>query len=84
MKKQIVVSIICTAAVAIPSFAQLGMFTKEQRIAITREWKGERFEEELTEARKGWTMRASVEQSLSDRRGVILRLQQVAREPCQA
>jgi len=43
--------------------------------------KGERFEEELTLAREGWTMSASVEQSLSDRRGVILRLQQVAREP---
>jgi 4-hydroxy-4-methyl-2-oxoglutarate aldolase len=28
---------------AFPSFAQLGMFGKEQRIDITREWKGERF-----------------------------------------
>jgi 16S rRNA (guanine527-N7)-methyltransferase len=46
--------------------------------------KGQRFEEELTLARKAWTMNVSVEQSLSDRRGVILRLQQVAREPCQA
>jgi 16S rRNA (guanine527-N7)-methyltransferase len=46
--------------------------------------KGERFEEELTLARKVWTMNVSVEQSLSDRRGVILRLQQVAREPRQA
>ena len=46
--------------------------------------KGERFEQELTEARNGWTMHVSVEQSLSDRRGVILRLQQVAREPRQA
>jgi len=46
--------------------------------------KGERFEEELTLARNVWTMRVSVEQSLSDRRGVILRLQQVAREPRQA
>ncbi len=26
-----------------PSFGQLGMFTNEQRIDITREWKGERF-----------------------------------------
>jgi 16S rRNA (guanine527-N7)-methyltransferase len=43
--------------------------------------KGERYEEELTAACKRWTMKASVEQSLSDRRGVILRLQQVAREP---
>jgi 16S rRNA (guanine527-N7)-methyltransferase len=46
--------------------------------------KGERFQQELTEARKRWTMSASVEQSLSDRRGVILRLQQVTREPRQA
>lgn len=43
--------------------------------------KGERFEEELTLARQGWKMSVSVEQSLSDRRGVILRLQQVVREP---
>ena len=43
--------------------------------------KGERFQQELTEAHKRWTMRASVEPSLSDRRGVILRLQQVTREP---
>ena len=43
--------------------------------------KGQRFEEELTVAREGWTMSVSVEQSLSDRRGVILRLQQVVREP---
>jgi 16S rRNA (guanine527-N7)-methyltransferase len=46
--------------------------------------KGERVEEELTVARKRWTMTSSVEQSRSDRRGVILRLQQVAREPRQA
>ena len=46
--------------------------------------KGERFERELTEARKGWTMRVSVEPSVSDRRGVILRLQQVTREPHQS
>jgi 16S rRNA (guanine527-N7)-methyltransferase len=43
--------------------------------------KGERFAEELTLAREGWTMRVSVEQSLSDRRGIILRLEQVVREP---
>jgi 16S rRNA (guanine527-N7)-methyltransferase len=43
--------------------------------------KGERFQQELTEARKRWTMRVSVEPSVSDRRGVILRLQQVTREP---
>jgi 16S rRNA (guanine527-N7)-methyltransferase len=46
--------------------------------------KGERFNEELTLARKAWTMTVSVEQSLSDRRGIVLRLQQVAREPHQA
>jgi 16S rRNA (guanine527-N7)-methyltransferase len=46
--------------------------------------KGERFNEELTLARKAWTMNVTVEQSLSDRRGVVLRLQQVAREPRQA
>jgi 16S rRNA (guanine527-N7)-methyltransferase len=46
--------------------------------------KGERFNEELTLARKAWTMNVSVEQSLSDRRGVVLRLQQVARAPRQA
>jgi 16S rRNA (guanine527-N7)-methyltransferase len=46
--------------------------------------KGERFNEELTLARKAWTINVSVEQSLSDRRGVVLRLQQVAREPHQA
>ena len=45
--------------------------------------KGERFQQELTEARKGWTMCVSVEPSLSDRRGVVLRLQQVTREPRQ-
>jgi 16S rRNA (guanine527-N7)-methyltransferase len=43
--------------------------------------KGERCGQELTAANKRWTMRASVEPSLSDRRGVILRLQQVTREP---
>ena len=46
--------------------------------------KGERFNEELTLARKRWTINVSVEPSLSDRRGVVLRLQQVAREPRQA
>jgi 16S rRNA (guanine527-N7)-methyltransferase len=43
--------------------------------------KGERIEEELTLARKRWTMTASLHQSRSDPRGVVLRLQQVAREP---
>jgi 16S rRNA (guanine527-N7)-methyltransferase len=43
--------------------------------------KGERVEEELTLARKGWTMVASACPSRSDPRGVVLRLQQVVREP---
>jgi 16S rRNA (guanine527-N7)-methyltransferase len=43
--------------------------------------KGEQVENELTLTGKGWTMNASIEPSLSDRRGVVLRLQQVAREP---
>jgi 16S rRNA (guanine527-N7)-methyltransferase len=43
--------------------------------------KGERVEEELTLARKDWTMTASQYHSRSDPRGVVLRLQQVAREP---
>ena len=43
--------------------------------------KGERVEEELTLARKDWTMTASQHQSRTDPRGVVLRLQQVAREP---
>ena len=43
--------------------------------------KGERVEEELTLARKRWTMTSSLHQSCSDPRGVVLRLQQVAREP---
>jgi len=43
--------------------------------------KGERVEEELTLARKQWTMTVSTCQSRSDPRGVILRLRQVAREP---
>ena len=42
--------------------------------------KGERVEEELTLARKHWTMTESAHQSRSDPRGVVLRLQQVARE----
>lgn len=30
---------------ALPGYAQLGMFTKEQRINLTREWTGDRFED---------------------------------------
>lgn len=36
-------SAILASVCAVPSLAQLGMFTPEQRIAITSEWKGERF-----------------------------------------
>jgi 16S rRNA (guanine527-N7)-methyltransferase len=43
--------------------------------------KGERVEDELTVARRHWTMTASLHESRSDPRGVVLRLQQVAREP---
>jgi 16S rRNA (guanine527-N7)-methyltransferase len=43
--------------------------------------KGERVEDELTLARQHWRMTASLHQSRSDPRGVVLRLQQVAREP---
>jgi 16S rRNA (guanine527-N7)-methyltransferase len=43
--------------------------------------KGERVEEELTLARKRWTMVASACPSRSDPRGVVLRLRQVVREP---
>ena len=42
--------------------------------------KGERVEDELTLAREHWTMTATLCQSASDPRGVVLRLQQVARE----
>jgi 16S rRNA (guanine527-N7)-methyltransferase len=42
--------------------------------------KGERVEDELTLARRHWRMTASLHRSRSDPRGVVLRLQQVARE----
>jgi 16S rRNA (guanine527-N7)-methyltransferase len=43
--------------------------------------KGERAVPELTLARKGWTMSASMHRSIADPRGVVLRLHKVAREP---
>ena len=43
--------------------------------------KGERAEQELTIARKAWTMSASLYDSIADPRGVVLRLQGVVREP---
>jgi 16S rRNA (guanine527-N7)-methyltransferase len=41
--------------------------------------KGERAEEELTGARRAWTMTASLHPSRSDARGVILSLEQITR-----
>lgn len=43
--------------------------------------KGERAEQELTLARKGWTMTPSMHPSIADPRGVVLRLHEVVREP---
>jgi 16S rRNA (guanine527-N7)-methyltransferase len=43
--------------------------------------KGERAAEELTAARPGWTMTAACHPSRADPRGVILKLEQIAREP---
>jgi 16S rRNA (guanine527-N7)-methyltransferase len=43
--------------------------------------KGERAEQELTVARKHWTMTASMHGSIADPRGVVLQLQEVVREP---
>jgi 16S rRNA (guanine527-N7)-methyltransferase len=43
--------------------------------------KGERAEQELTLARKRWTMTVSMHHSIADPRGVVLHLHQVVREP---
>jgi 16S rRNA (guanine527-N7)-methyltransferase len=43
--------------------------------------KGERFAQELAAARKAWDMEASLHASLSDPRGVVLRLSGIARKP---
>jgi 16S rRNA (guanine527-N7)-methyltransferase len=43
--------------------------------------KGEKAAQELTLARKDWTMTASMHHSIADPRGVVLCLQRVAREP---
>ena len=43
--------------------------------------KGERAAEELTLARKRWTMTVALHNSIADPRGVVLRLHQVVREP---
>jgi 16S rRNA (guanine527-N7)-methyltransferase len=42
--------------------------------------KGERAEQELTLARKSWTMTASLHHSMADPRGVVLRLHGIIRE----
>ncbi|MGH9695257.1 MAG: RraA family protein, partial [Bryobacteraceae bacterium] len=41
MKKIFLIVLACASSL----FAQLGMFSKEQRTELTREWKGERFED---------------------------------------
>ncbi len=43
MKVRIVLAAILVFSVAEAAFAQLGMFSNEQRVDLTREWKGERF-----------------------------------------
>lgn len=43
--------------------------------------KGERWAQELTLARKVWTMDVSMHDSIADPRGVVLCLQRIAREP---
>jgi regulator of RNase E activity RraA len=43
MRRKITRVGIFAALLALPAMAQLGMFTKDQLIAITSEWKGERF-----------------------------------------
>jgi 16S rRNA (guanine527-N7)-methyltransferase len=43
--------------------------------------KGERWAEELTLARKAWTIDVSMHDSIADPRGVVLCLKRVAREP---
>jgi len=43
MTRKITQAGLFAALLALPAMAQLGMFTKDQLIAITSEWKGERF-----------------------------------------
>ncbi len=43
MKRRIGISALLMVLLSAPLVAQLGMFTDEQRIDITREWKGDRF-----------------------------------------
>ena len=44
-KLTLVALIVVSLGFSVCGWAQLGMFTKEQRIELTREWKGERFED---------------------------------------
>jgi regulator of RNase E activity RraA len=39
------VALLLAMLASLPSYAQLGMFTKEQRFDLTREWKGDRFDD---------------------------------------
>src|ERR1700722_19409495 len=43
--KRFIPALACVTALLLPkpAAAQLGMFTKEQRLNMTREWKGDRF-----------------------------------------
>lgn len=43
MRRRVIQFGILTALCALPALAQIGMFTKDQLLAITSEWKGERF-----------------------------------------
>jgi len=37
--------IVLALGMALPGYAQLGMFSKEQRLSLTRAWTGDRFED---------------------------------------
>ena len=45
MNAKLLISAAMAIVSAVPVWGQLGMFTKEQRADLTREWKGERFED---------------------------------------
>ena len=40
---QLGLGLVLTLCCAVCGFAQLGMFSKDQRVEFTREWKGDRF-----------------------------------------
>jgi 16S rRNA (guanine527-N7)-methyltransferase len=56
---------------------QVGRFIETHTILLFL--KGKTVDEELTEARKAWNMRATPHQSVSDPSGTVLQLEQVAR-----